>query len=122
MTQQYDDDDLTDYVDMSRTTRLHDQGSPFYATIVVDIDGNEHWLLADPRDRSEYAPDCDDVAHEHLGALPKEWLDRIWSGLQAGDVCYCGRRNRHGKPCRQIVASFGQACQWHHDVNNKTPA
>lgn len=49
--------------------------------------------------------------HERVGALPEEIRSRIWS--HPAPPVFCGRRNRHGHPCRSVVTYDGQACRYH---------
>jgi hypothetical protein len=102
-------------IDDSRTRCLCDVGGDDYlAATAVAADGSEHLLLARcdalGDENVRYDPNCSDVAHEQLGALPIEYVRRITISRRTHR---CGRRTQAGKPCRILVTRSGDACTWH---------
>jgi hypothetical protein len=70
------------FIDDARTACLCDVGRPDYiAATAVGADGTEQLVLAELAalgdDNVRYDANCAAVEHEHLGALPLEFVRRI---------------------------------------------
>ncbi|MGQ9408949.1 hypothetical protein [Mycolicibacterium gilvum] len=117
----HDDLDGHDLIDDSRAVHLFDQGSLSRAVVAIDATGTERLILADPQEintAAEYHAGCLDAPHEQTGPLPSEIWSRIWA--RPTTPIFCGRRNRHGQPCRSVVDHHGQACRYHLGVPSMT--
>lgn len=74
----------------------------------VDRNGvTSFWILVSDEESSGCA--CRDHSpHEQAGVLPTEWKRKL--GLE------CGAKTRNGSPCKTLVSSFGERCNWHTDA------
>lgn len=72
------------------------------------VDKNGHttyWVLSPDPEASAGCSCRNEAPHEQGGALPTAWKRRL--GLE------CGAVTRNGTPCKTLVSSFGERCNWH---------
>lgn len=102
-------------VDRNRSACLDDVGGGHRSAFVaVTADGRDVlWLVdhdhADDSDDADYGCACQRCApHERTGPLPAHVR-----GLVARAKPRCGRPRADGRPCRNVVATCGDACHHH---------
>jgi len=107
-------DDTGGYVDGPRTVSLHDVGG--YNLLAATVIGTDYTALVildadhlhDGTPMTD--PQCRDVQHEQLGALPLDVVKRIAIAQRRHR---CGRPTESGRPCRNPVTHPGDTCHWH---------